>query len=137
YAGQTTCIAFCDEVHPCAGGRACYIVAADLAGRAQAQVCGPTCALLAQDCPGGIGCYPSDRNPGAERGICLDMGGGQQSAACTSMSDCAKGYACIAPPNLAPRCAKICDRTGGTLSCDHGSSCQPLTGDTQTGVCLP
>src|SRR5262249_59785845 len=51
YAGQTTCLAFCDDQHACPSGRACYIVASDFGGHPAAQVCGPTCALLSQDCP--------------------------------------------------------------------------------------
>src|ERR1041384_1170591 len=43
-----------------AGGSFCYIVAKDLSGHAVGMVCGPTCNLLAQDCTGGYGCYPSD-----------------------------------------------------------------------------
>jgi hypothetical protein len=31
----------------------------------------------------------------------------------------------------------MCARTGGPPTCDQGQTCQPLTGETQTGVCLP
>src|SRR5262249_16925514 len=137
FAGVSTCLAFCDVVHPCGSGTFCYIVASDLSGHPVGMVCGPTCNLLAHDCTAGYGCYPSDIYGLAERGICLRAGGGTQGSACASMTDCALGYACIAPAPAGshpPECVKICARSGGAPACSSTSSCQPLSGDTQTGV---
>jgi hypothetical protein len=138
YAGTTTCLAFCDDFHPCGTGEFCYVIAKDRAGVAAAHVCGPTCDLRAQDCPGGLACYPTDQYTSLERGICIVPGTNQQSSACQDQSDCAKGLACtVLPGPSGPICAKMCGRTGGPPACDQGRSCQPLTGETQTGVCLP
>ena len=142
YAGQTSCHAFCDDVHACSAG-ACYIRAADQSGHPVGTVCGPTCSLLARDCPGGLACYPASEAPDGDHGICLTAGTGTEGSPCSAMTDCESGLACIDPsgPPL-PICAKICNRSGGEPSCDESDAgtCRALLSSSepsQTGVCLP
>jgi len=143
YAGATTCHPFCDNAHPCPQTSACYIEAADRAGFQVGMLCGPSCSLLGQDCPAGLGCYPADQAVDSDHGICLTPGVGIQGEACSQMTNCALGYGCIDPAGPAtPICAKICALGGGASSCAPGSglTCRKLLGssaNSQTGVCLP
>jgi hypothetical protein len=139
FAGATTCLAFCDDGHPCGAGHGCYIAVSDRAGVPTGRfVCGPTCSLLDQDCAGGLGCYNAPQAPEPERGICEPVGSGHLGDSCTQPSDCEKGAGCFKPSSVkAPICAKICDRKDSTPACDVGTTCHALSGDTQTGVCLP
>jgi hypothetical protein len=139
FLGVTQCLRFCDAAHACPGGEACYVVVADRGQRAVAEACGPTCDLLAQDCPAsGLGCFTSQKECAPERGVCLAPGGGAQGATCASMADCAAGNLCIDPGGPAPPiCAKICGRKGTGPTCTVGTTCRDLPGHTQTGICLP
>lgn len=143
FAGATTCHPFCDDAHACPASTACYIEAADRNGVQVGMLCGPSCTLLTQDCPGALGCYPADQAVDPDHGICLSPGVGTQGQSCSQMTNCAPGYGCIDPAGSAtPICAKICALGGGAPSCDPGSgaTCRKLLGssaNSQTGVCLP
>lgn len=143
YGGATTCVQFCDVLHECVSADlACYVGVNDRAvpPNVVATVCGPTCSLLDQDCRiPGQACYPSpDVYPVKEKGTCRPSGTALQGDPCSSSSTCAAGYICVKPSgSSATICAKMCDRQDGVPGCGSGTSCGPLSDNTQTGLCLP
>jgi hypothetical protein len=141
FFGVTQCMRFCDPAHACPSGEACYVIVTDRQqpARQVAEVCGPTCALLAQSCTvSGLGCYVSEKHCQAETGLCLSAGAGTQRDICAKMTDCAAGHLCIDRGGSAPpSCAKICAREGSGPMCDVGTTCRELPGHIQTGICLP
>ena len=141
YAGDMRCMGLCDPAHPCASvDQSCYIKITDgddppgEIGR----VCGQVCSLLDQDCAYDTqGCYESMTwAPTPEKGICLTAGLSTQGEHCAHAADCAEGYLCITPSGATTSvCAKICSRMGTEPSCDEGT-CQQLSGEVETGICL-
>jgi hypothetical protein len=141
YAGEMRCMSLCDPAHPCAADlTTCYIKVTN-GGDPPIEigrVCGQICSLTAQDCLyDGQGCYQSMTwAPILEKGICLTAGLGTQGNTCARATDCDEGFLCINQAGSTTSvCAKICDRGGNEPSCDEGS-CQPLSGEVQTGICL-
>jgi hypothetical protein len=143
YGGALTCFQYCDDLHACtASDAACYVGVNDrsVPPVVVATVCGPTCSLLDQDCHiPGQGCYPSpDVYPIPEKGTCRPTGTLMQGDTCTTSSGCAPGFVCVKPGGSSTSiCAKMCDRQDGTPACAASTSCVPLSGNTQTGICLP
>jgi hypothetical protein len=79
-------------------------------------ICEPGCSLLAQDCMGNQGCYPSTGGS-----ICATAGTADAGAACTHGNDCGKGALCAGPMGGAT-CLKMCNLDGGSPGCS-GSTC--------------
>ncbi len=72
-----------------------------------------TCNILTQTCTKpGEACYYAAST--VFQPICLTQGTGVQGDACTSSTQCAKGFDCIAQKE----CMKICDTTGAGTKCD-------------------
>jgi hypothetical protein len=143
YGGATTCIQYCDVLHECKGAdQACYVGVNDrsVPPVVVAQVCGPTCSLLDQDCRiAGQACYPSpDVYPVPEKGTCRPSGTLVQGDTCPSSSSCSPGFVCVKRGSSSISiCAKMCDRQDGVPACGSGTTCGALSDNTQTGICLP
>jgi hypothetical protein len=142
YFGTAVCMKFCDGQHPCPSAEACYIDVQDRQVPPQliGHACGQACSLLGQDCIyGGQGCYynPRLKDLSDGEGECVGAGAAVQGQSCVAANDCAAGFICVSGSgSSSPICAKLCDRTGADPKCDSGS-CQPLMGETKTGICLP
>lgn len=90
-----------------------------------------TCNLLEQNCTvAGEACYFSSST--VYQPICMKEGTGTQGDACTSSSECAKGYDCIAQKE----CMKLCDVTGAEPKCDSAfTHCPALVSSQSAGYC--
>jgi hypothetical protein len=103
------CYGYCKTANDCAYGSKCL----ELTGK-QYKVCSlgadayETCNLLAQDCDSPTdGCYWSSST--INQPVCQPAGAGGNGDACTSATDCQKGFDCIAGKS----CRKICNLTDG------------------------
>jgi hypothetical protein len=131
-SGEKHCMKFCDDDHGCPSTptpQACYVPILNVS---DATVCGQVCDLRGQDCAiDGQGCYPSEKVPTREKGICANAAGGEQGDACTLGNDCKAGFICADSDG---KCHAICDRQDGDPACATGT-CKPLGGHTATGFC--
>lgn len=134
---ELRCLAFCDDIHPCPDGEACYIRVASTSDPPD-RVCGQVCELLQQDCAiDGESCYSSRRVPIEEHGVCGLAGEGTQGVACKSPNDCSLGFLCVRVPDQDTfACAQLCDRFVVDAGCPDQTGCGELSGHIRTGVCL-
>lgn len=139
YGGELRCLQYCDDAHMCPAGDACYIAFVDDMGNQLGMACGQACGLLDQDCDfADQGCYGSAFNPVMEDGICVTAGTGTTGDSCSFANDCLEGFTCVdAAGGGASTCRKYCDRTDMMPGCEATETCDPLAGETQTGVCMP
>lgn len=85
-----------------------------------------TCDLMAQDCPQGQGCFPSEWGAG-----CFVAGAVECGEPCQATNDCGAGQICAGDPS---RCLAMCER--GAL-CPNGVLCGGLQGRDDVGLCFP
>ncbi|MGE0788730.1 MAG: hypothetical protein AB7S26_23865 [Sandaracinaceae bacterium] len=139
------CTHFCNNNLDCGGNSVCFYTLGDGAGGTIPGVtlCTVDCdPALQTGCSAGTMCTILQETAGAMR-IFTDcvgpVGAGGQGAACTALSDCQAGYACIGTPG---QCLRWCDRPGMIAAggCMAGEACYgfmtPLTVGSRTyGVC--
>lgn len=137
YGGELRCLQYCDDMHACPVGDACFIIVNDEAGAQIGEACGQACSLLAQDCEFDMfGCYAASFHPVMEEGVCVLAGAGVSGTVCTSANDCAEGLTCIEDTGgTGSTCLAYCDRVDSDPGCQAGESCVALADQTQTGVC--
>ena len=97
---------------------------------------GATCSLLGSTCPNKQGCYPFpfDEVPGSGATRCAFQGVGGPSVPCQSQLECDGLTVCSAPGQPDSICLQRCSL--GRPVCAPGSSCAPLAGYPNVGVCL-
>jgi hypothetical protein len=137
--GLARCMRDCTDDGDCVGpGSECAVSVGD------ARVCSGSCHPVAQTgCPTGSTCNVSREAPGSSSFMTLCMapvGTGGQGAACTELSDCARGTVCVDTGAAGLRCLSWCDRATGD-GCAGGTSCggfvEPVRIDgREYGLCL-
>jgi len=74
------------------------------------------CNVLQQNCHDSTqGCYPGTNGSA----VCLKAGTSGEGAACSAVTDCAKGLVCSSDTWGNDYCAKICNTTGGNPRCTN------------------
>lgn len=89
---------------------------------------GDSCDLIAQDCPQGEGCYLTG---GAAE--CFPAAEDQASCGepCDAGNECAPGQICAGEDKA---CLALCEMSQG---CPGTATCEPLSGRSDLGVCVP
>ncbi len=127
---EESCIALCEQGTECATGLPC----SRFQGRDDVGVCvipddNDACDLVAQDCEGDMGCYPTIS--GAR---CIAAGAGALNDACSQSSDCGAGLLCAGPDeDDTQSCLELCD---SGEQCEDDRECVPLPNSGNAGVCV-
>jgi hypothetical protein len=101
------------------------------------SACVLDCDYLAQDCPGGDGCYLSFFSPGG----CQPPGTSGPLQVCVAQNDCEARSYCVAITGGASVCLPFCDSSIGDADCPGGFNLGCLETDVPAepdlGICVP
>lgn len=106
------CRRYCYRDEDCPDGQLCVLLVEPEGSAERPSVCDTPCDLLAQDCPGGRGCYPSSIAPG-----CFEAGTSPVGGSCTFSDECVPGAACT----FEGACVPLCAIDGSGAGCSSGS----------------